>query len=165
MRGRKDKIREFDFDSEMREQDAYADNPLANNPPANQGYRATADDVGKKLFLVFAGQSGEGSDTNGFARFDNLVVEVNPSSTGFLIITDIQYAPETAEVTLTWPKTNSSFYRVKYSTDLVDWSSELDDEVLSDRDEKPEDPSQITVTFPLSKGIADQKYLFFRVEE
>jgi|TARA_B110000881_G_C18597247_1_gene532340 hypothetical protein len=128
-------------------------------------YTATADDVGKKLFLVFAGQSGEGSDTNGFARFDNLVVEVNPSSTGSLIITDIQYAPETAEVTLTWPKTNSSFYRVKYSTDLVDWSSELDDEVLSDRDEKPEDPSQITVTFPLSKGIADQKYLFFRVEE
>jgi hypothetical protein len=44
MRGRKDKIREFDFDSEMREQDAYADNPLANNPLANQGYRATADD-------------------------------------------------------------------------------------------------------------------------
>ena len=31
MQGRKDKIREFDFDSEMREQDAYAENPLAND--------------------------------------------------------------------------------------------------------------------------------------
>ena len=31
MHGRKDKIREFDFDSEMREEDAYDENPLANN--------------------------------------------------------------------------------------------------------------------------------------
>lgn len=128
-------------------------------------YIATADDAGKKLFLVFAGQAGEGGDTNGFARFDNLIVEVNTSSAVSLNITNIQYAPETSEVTLTWPKTNSPFYRVKYSTDLIDWSNELDDEVLSDSDEKPEDPSKITVTFSLFEGIKNQKYLFFRVEE
>lgn len=128
-------------------------------------YIATADDAGKKLFLGFAGQAGEGGDTNGFARFDNLIVEVNTSSAVSLNITDIQYAPETSEVTLTWPKTNSPSYRVKYSTDLIDWSNELDDEVLSDSDEKPEDPSKITVTFSLFEGIKNQKYLFFRVEE
>lgn len=128
-------------------------------------YIATTDDAGKKLFLVFAGQAGEGGDTNGFARFDNLIVEVNTSSAVSLNITDIQYAPETSEVTLTWPKTNSPSYRVKYSTDLIDWSNELDDEVLSDSDEKPEDPSKITVTFSLFEGIKNQKYLFFRVEE
>ena len=128
-------------------------------------YIATADDAGKKLFLVFTGQAGEGGDTNGFARFDNLIVEVNTSSAVSLNITDIQYAPETSEVTLTWPKTNSPSYRVKYSTDLIDWSNELDDEVLSDSDEKPEDPSKITVTFSLFEGIKKQKYLFFRVEE
>ena len=128
-------------------------------------YIATADDAGKKLFLVFAGQAGEGGDTNGFARFDNLIVEVNTSSAVSLNITNIQYAPETSEVTLTWPKTNSLSYRVKYSTDLIDWSNELDDEVLSDSDEKPEDPSKITVTFSLFEGIKNQKYLFFRVEE
>ena len=128
-------------------------------------YIATADDAGKKLFLVFAGQAGEGGDTNGFARFDNLIVEVNTSSAVSLNITDIQYAPETSEVTLTWPKTKSPSYRVKYYTDLIDWSNELDDEVLSDSDEKPEDPSKITVTFSLFEGIKNQKYLFFRVEE
>jgi hypothetical protein len=128
-------------------------------------YIATADDAGKKLFLVFAGQAGEGGDTNGFARFDNLIVEVNTSSAVSLNITNIQYVPETSEVTLTWPKTNSPSYRVKYSTDLIDWSNELDDEVLSDSDEKPEDPSKITVTFSLFEGIKNQKYLFFRVEE
>ena len=128
-------------------------------------YIATADDAGKKLFLVFAGLAGEGGDTNGFARFDNLIVEVNTSSAVSLNITNIQYAPETSEVTLTWPKTNSPSYRVKYSTDLIDWSNELDDEVLSDSDEKPEDPSKITVTFSLFEGIKNQKYLFFRVEE
>jgi hypothetical protein len=31
MHGWKNKIREFDFDSEMREQDAHAHNPLAKN--------------------------------------------------------------------------------------------------------------------------------------
>ena len=128
-------------------------------------YIATADDAGKKLFLVFAGQAGEGGDTNGFARFDNLIVEVNTPSAVSLNITNIQYAPETSEVTLTWPKTNSPSYRVKYSTDLIDWSNELDDEVLSDSDEKPEAPSKITVTFSLFEGIKNQKYLFFRVEE
>ena len=128
-------------------------------------YVATADDAGKKLFLVFAGQAGEGGDTNGFARFDNLIVEVNTSSAVSVNITDIKYAPETSEVTLTWPKTNSPSYTVKYSTDLIDWSNELDDEVLSDSDEKPGDPSQITVTFSLFEGIKNQKYLFFRVEE
>lgn len=128
-------------------------------------YIATADDAGKKLFLVFAGQAGEGGDTNGFARFDNLIVEVNTPSAVSLNITNIQYAPETSEVTLTWPKTNSPSYRVKYSTDLIDWSNELDDEVLSDSDEKPEDPSKITVTFSLFEGIKNQNYLFFRVEE
>jgi len=39
-------------------------------------YTATANDAGKKLFLSFQGQPGEGSDTNGFARFDNLTLEV-----------------------------------------------------------------------------------------
>jgi hypothetical protein len=39
-------------------------------------YTATGDDAGKRLFLTFQGQSGEGSDTNGFARFDNLTLEV-----------------------------------------------------------------------------------------
>jgi len=39
-------------------------------------YTATNGDDGKKLFLTFQGQSGEGSDTNGFARFDNLTLEV-----------------------------------------------------------------------------------------
>lgn len=79
-------------------------------------YIATADDAGKKLFLVFAGQAGEGGDTNGFARFDNLIVEVNTPSAVSLNITNIQYAPETSEVTLTWPKTNSPSYRVADSS-------------------------------------------------
>ncbi|MDB4703921.1 PEP-CTERM sorting domain-containing protein [Akkermansiaceae bacterium] len=39
-------------------------------------YTSTTNDAGKKLFLSFQGQPGEGSDTNGFARFDNLTLEV-----------------------------------------------------------------------------------------
>lgn len=39
-------------------------------------YTATANEAGKRLFLTFQGQPGEGSDNNGFARFDNLTLEV-----------------------------------------------------------------------------------------
>ena len=52
-------------------------------------YTATNNDAGKKLFLTFQGQPGEGSDTNGFARFDNLTLEVTSAvpepSSAFLI--------------------------------------------------------------------------------
>jgi hypothetical protein len=39
-------------------------------------YTASSEDAGKRLFLYFQGLSGEGSDNNGFARFDNLTFEV-----------------------------------------------------------------------------------------
>ena len=52
-------------------------------------YTATTGDAGKKLFLYFNGVSGEGSDNNGFARFDNLTLEVTTGvpepSSAFLI--------------------------------------------------------------------------------
>ncbi len=52
-------------------------------------YTATAGDAGKRLFLYFNGVTGEGSDTNGFARFDNLTLEVTSEvpepSSAFLI--------------------------------------------------------------------------------
>jgi hypothetical protein len=52
-------------------------------------YTSTTNDAGKKLFLSFQGQPGEGSDTNGFARFDNLTLEVTQAipepSSAFLI--------------------------------------------------------------------------------
>ncbi|MCH1420482.1 MAG: PEP-CTERM sorting domain-containing protein [Akkermansiaceae bacterium] len=52
-------------------------------------YTATSEDAGKRLFLYFRGLSGEGSDTNGFARFDNLTLEVTSAvpepSSAFLI--------------------------------------------------------------------------------
>ena len=39
-------------------------------------YTASSEDAGKRLFLYFKGTNGEGSDNNGFARFDNLTLEV-----------------------------------------------------------------------------------------
>ena len=52
-------------------------------------YTSTTNDAGKKLFLSFQGQPGEGSDTNGFARFDNLTLEVTqaiPEPSSVLLI-------------------------------------------------------------------------------
>jgi len=54
---------------------------------------------------------------------------------------------------------------VKFSTDLVDWSADLDDGVNNDRDENPDDDSQITVTFELAGGLENLGKVFFRVEK
>ena len=52
-------------------------------------YTATSGDAGKRHFLYFKGATGEGSDNNGFARFDNLTLEVTSAvpepSSAFLI--------------------------------------------------------------------------------
>ena len=68
-------------------------------------------------------------------------------------------------MTLTWPKSANGSYAVKFSTDLVDWSADLDDGVNNDRDENPDDDSQITVTFELAGGLENLGKVYFRVEK
>jgi hypothetical protein len=52
-------------------------------------FTASSEDAGKRLFLYFQGLSGDGSDTNGFARLDNFTLEVTSAvpepSSAFLI--------------------------------------------------------------------------------
>lgn len=115
----------------------------------------------------FADQLGGGdavkrAPMNGFQ-----IVEVGASGT--FEITDISYSPAVLpdtphSVTLTWRNTGAPNYVVRFSPDLVDWTSDLDDGVAPDRDENTDDPDHITVTFPLTGGLEDDSALYFRVE-
>jgi hypothetical protein len=68
-------------------------------------------------------------------------------------------------VTLTWRKTTATSYILKYSTDMSDWSQDLDDGITAADDENPEDADHITVTFTLFETLTEEPDLFFRIEE
>jgi hypothetical protein len=79
-----------------------------------------------------------------------------------LAITDITYidTEESSEVALTWNSKSRAVYIVKYSTNLVDWDTDLEDGITGD------DGSSTTRTFDLTEfGLENETKLFFRVEE
>ncbi|MDB4519845.1 hypothetical protein N9118_09860 [Akkermansiaceae bacterium] len=78
---------------------------------------------------------------------------------GRIKITDIDYSPDTNSVTLTWDSREGVIYIVKYSEDMTDWSTDIDDSVIGDAG------NQTTRTFNLGGiGIVDQRKVFFRIE-
>lgn len=85
-----------------------------------------------------------------------------------MIITEIVYnsdAEPNPTVTLTWRNSGAATYIAKVSPDMTDWSADLDDGIVDERDENPDDPDHITVTFPLEGVQPDTPRLFFRIEE
>jgi len=94
-------------------------------------------------------------------RFGTTFADASPGVAAFEdpIITQIDYSPESNEVTLSWTSVPDKTYVVKYSADLVDWENELDDNVVGDPGETT------TETFNLSGLFATPApQLFFRVE-
>ena len=77
-------------------------------------------------------------------------------------ITEIDYAPDTGRLTLTWNSSPNETYGVYFSTDLIDWESDLDDSFPADAD-----ADETTATFDLNdnfpEGIPESAY--FRVEK
>lgn len=63
-------------------------------------------------------------------------------------------------VSLTWNSKENSTYAIKYSFDMVDWGSDLDDGISADAG------TETTRTFNLNSfGLAGEPVLFFRIEE
>ena len=87
-----------------------------------------------------------------------------PSNPIELAITEIDYTPDANTVILTWRKTLATAYVAKYSLDMTGWEGDLDDGITADRDENPEDPTQITLTLPLPAVLMDAPKMFFRIE-
>ena len=82
-----------------------------------------------------------------------------------LTITKFEHDTDANTVTLTWRKTTATSYILKYSTDMSDWSQDLDDGITAADDENPQDTDHITVTFPLFETLTEEPDLFFRIEE
>ncbi len=139
-------------------------NPLGNSPDPDAQVRASWGSSnannGGRTWNRF--QSATTATQSVYAISELLTVGTGSPGLPFAI-TDIEYSPETNEVTLTWPKTGASSYIVKVSTDLIDWDLDLDDGITEAQDENPDDDTQITVTLELFAEPLNK--LFFRVEE
>ena len=79
---------------------------------------------------------------------------------GGLVITDISYSPDGSLLTLTWNSRPTQTYAVVFSTDLVDWSGDLNDSVSGDEGQSTTRTFNLTTT-----GIAGSEKVFFRVEK
>jgi hypothetical protein len=90
-------------------------------------------------------------------------VTVGAGSSLDFTITEINYLPDAVEptVTLTWTSSPGKGYAVTYSTDMVNWDSDLDDGVVGDEGETT------TREFDLSEfpQLISEAKVFFRVEE
>jgi len=98
----------------------------------------------------------------GWTRLDEIRIGSAALGGGTKVIesTEIEYSPGDQMVTLTWNSREGVVYAIKYSEDMIDWSSDLDDFVAADVGDKT------TRSFDLTNvAVADRQRLFFRVEE
>jgi hypothetical protein len=137
---------------------------------------ALAGDAVLRLIVVKRDESTVG--THEFARFaadsfatvadrPRLNVEHSPSGIGFAI-TEIDYSPLAATVTLTWTSRQSASYIAKYSLTMADgWIFDMADGItMAVDDEMPGDGNFLTKTFDLDGfGLAGSPELFLRIEE
>ncbi|MDG2401441.1 MAG: hypothetical protein P8M04_12805 [Akkermansiaceae bacterium] len=115
-------------------------------------------DVGTYRYLLFdiAPPTWQvGTRATFFGEID--VVPAGPVSVPFKI-TEFHYNSELETVTLTWDSIPKTSYAVKYSTNMEDWDSDLDDGVKAD------DGDTTTSTFDV-RGLASASgKLFLRIE-
>ncbi|MDB2674118.1 hypothetical protein N9Y81_04115 [Akkermansiaceae bacterium] len=80
-------------------------------------------------------------------------------SSSEIAITGIHFSAVDNQLSLTWNSTENTTYAVKYSVDLIDWSSDLDDAVSAGPG------SETTRVFDLgAAGLQGERKIFFRVE-
>ncbi len=98
-----------------------------------------------------------------FTIVDRLAVAAVNGTTDMLgpdfAITKIAYDSATSSLTLTWNSNPGATYAVKYSSDMSNWDSDLDDGVPADAGDTT------TVTFNLNgTGLENEARVFFRIE-
>lgn len=87
------------------------------------------------------------------------IVTAGPSSFQPFAITEIDYAPDTGMLTLTWNSSPNETYGVYLSTDMIDWSFEIDDDVDADAGDTTTKSYDLT-----TDGLAGAGRVYFRVE-
>ena len=85
-----------------------------------------------------------------------------PPAAADLEMTEIDYAPDTGSLTLTWNSSPNETYGVYFSTDLIDWKIDLEGSFPADAD-----ADETTATFDLNDNFPEgiPEIAYFRVEK
>ena len=96
----------------------------------------------------------------GWVAFDDVRLQTGsfPGSPQTFQITKIEYSPVDNSISLTWDSRERRNYSIVYSTDLIDWSGDLDDSIPADAGEST------TRIFPIGDIASPDGRIFFRVE-
>ena len=121
--------------------------------PSLQGIAHTAS-TATIQFIVNRNEA----DTDEYFGLANLVVSDSGPGRAFEI-TAFDYSADTRTVTLTWPSSPTETFAVKYSTDMIDWGADLDDNVSADAGEST------TATFKLPVDLVETLRVYFRIEK
>ncbi|MDB4785389.1 hypothetical protein OAG31_02180, partial [Akkermansiaceae bacterium] len=96
----------------------------------------------------------------GWVAFDDVQLQTGsfPGSPQTFQITKIEYSPIDNSVSLTWDSREGRNYSIVYSTDLIDWSGDLDDSIPADAGKST------TRIFSIDDIASPDSRVFFRVE-
>ena len=115
---------------------------------------------GTYKLAIKAGDFLGANETGNHTAFDNLSINGTVSGGSSFDITAIDYDAEADTLTLTWDSRPGEKYAVRFTTDLGDWLSDLEDEIEADGED-----DSTTKTFDLSNAnLQDATRVFFRVE-
>ncbi|YCM42782.1 hypothetical protein V2O64_15855 [Verrucomicrobiaceae bacterium 227] len=107
------------------------------------------------------------SEANGtISKISNLSLAQasSPNESDFLI-TGINFLPDANTVALTWTSNTSDAYTVQVSTDMINWDSDIGDNITMEADDEDgNDGNLLTKTFDLSTALPEvSDRLFFRI--
>ena len=110
--------------------------------------------------LSFHGSRSNYDEIRVATTFDDAVNGTGAGAARDFTITSIDYSAEGKMLTLTWNSQPGERYLVKYSTDLIDWDADIEDDVPAGTGETT------TATFELAGFVGDQeRAYYFRVEK
>ena len=110
--------------------------------------------------LSFHGSRSNYDEIRVATTFDDAVNATVAGAAQDFTITSIDYSAEGKMLTLTWNSQPGERYVVKYSTDLIDWDADIEDDVPAGIGETT------TATFELAGFVGDQeRAYYFRVEK
>ena len=145
--------------------DPFAAPTEADFDDAEQTTITTVNNLDNASFntLSFHGSRSNYDEIRVATTFDDAVNAAGAGAAQDFAITAINYSAEDKMLTLTWDSQPGERYVVKYSTDLIDWGADLEDDVPADIGETT------TATFELAGFVGDQedapRAYYFRVEK
>lgn len=125
---------------------------------------ADADLAGERIQVrLCALENPDDHALTGWVAFDDVALDASSGPIAPFAISEFVYTPADGQasgtIRLTWPSREGQTFYVKYSTDMTNWDSDLDDGVMADAG------TTTTRTYDIPVLPVETGKLFFRIEQ